>query len=99
MVAKSLIKSGKAKGEDKQFMNVAIEKWNIKTVGAKERQIFFNGKVKQNKVGVKEKQIFFSGRAKQNVVGSKEWLDCPALMFELKRGTLFLQLYFVLFYH
>ena len=49
-----------------------IEKSNIKTVGAKGRQIFFRGKAKQNIVGVKERQIFFSGKAKQNKVGVKE---------------------------
>ena len=81
---------------------VVIVKWNIKTVGAKGREIFFSSKAKQNKVWAKEKQIFFSGKAKQNEVGSKERLGCPALMLEKKRDnsvTLFLQLYFVSFYH
>ena len=41
-----------------------MEKWNIKTVGAKGKQIFFNGEAKQNKVGAKEKKVIFSGKAK-----------------------------------
>ena len=48
---------------------VVIEKWNIKTVGAKGRQIFFSGKAKQNTVGEKERQVFFSGKAKQKKAG------------------------------
>ena len=40
----------------------------MKTVGAKGRQIFVSGKVKENKFGAKERQIFFSGKAKQNKV-------------------------------
>ena len=64
-----------------------IEKWNIKTVGAKGRQIFFSGNVKENKVGTKERQIFFSGRAKQNKVGGKEWLGCLAFALTLKQDN------------
>ena len=64
---------------------VVTEKWNIKTVGAKGRQIFFSGKAKQNKVGAEERQIFFSGRAKQNKVGGKEWLGCLAFAPTLKQ--------------
>ena len=78
-----------------------IEKWNIKTVGAKERQIFFSSKAKQNKVGAKETQIFFNGRAKQNKVGGKEWLGCLAFSPTLKqdnRVALLSQLYFVSLY-
>ena len=53
--------------QSKRKVNIfVIEKWNIKTVGAKGRQIFFSGKAKQNKVGAKERQVFF------NEVGGKE---------------------------
>ena len=72
--------------------------WNKKK---EERQIFFNGKAKQNKVGAKERYVFFSGKAKQNEVGGRERLGCPALMLKQKcdnRVTLFLQLYFVSLY-
>ena len=81
--------------QNKRKVNiVVIEKWSIKTVGVKRKQIFFSGKANQNKVGAKVREIFFIRRAKKNEVGSKERLACPALMLEKKRGnrvTLFLQ--------
>ena len=43
---------------------VVIEKWNIKTVGAKGRLIFFSSKVKQNKLAAKVRKIFFSSNIK-----------------------------------
>ena len=55
--------------------------------GAKGSQIFFSGKVKQNKVGTKERQIFFSNRVKQNKIGGKEWLGCLAFASTLKQGN------------
>ena len=75
--------------------------WNIKTVGAKGRQIFFSGNAKQNKVGAEEKQIVFSGRAKQNKVEEKEWLGCLAFSPTLKQDkwiALLSQLHFVALY-
>ena len=78
---------------------VVIEKWNIKTVEVKRRQIFFSGKAKQNKVGTKAGQVFFSGKAIQNKVGGKEWLGCLDSTPTWKQDNwvaLFLQLNFVL---
>ena len=72
--------------EQKESKYCCQRKWNIKTVGAKGRQIFFSGKAKQNIVGAKERRIFFSGRAKQNKVGGKEWLGCLAFAPTLKQS-------------
>ena len=65
---------------------VVIEKWNIKTVGAKGRQNFFSGKAKQNKVGAKARQVFLS-------FYSFLFFSCLSFLV-----SLLLQLYFVSLY-
>ena len=67
---------------------VVIEKWNIKTIGAKGKQIFFSGEAKQNNVRTKKWHVFFSIKAQQNEVEGKEWIAYLAFAPTLKRDTL-----------